>query len=51
MRALPNELAVKVMFKKVCERYRELTAKGKAYVPMTDKEIEKMMAEVLGAKK
>ncbi len=51
MRRFPNEIAVKAMFEKVCERVRAFTASKQEYQPMTDYEIDKMMEEVLGPKK
>jgi hypothetical protein len=46
----PNEIAVQAMFNKVCTRYRETTAGGKPYIPLTDHEIEEMIASVIGGK-
>jgi hypothetical protein len=46
----PNEMAVQAIFNKVCIRYREMTAGGKPYVPLTDFEIEEMMTSVIGGK-
>lgn len=47
----PNALAVQAMFVKVVARVKTFETAKKDYVPLTDFEIDQMMAEALGPKK